>query len=171
MKTKAEHVANVLAVAIWADGVYDDAERATVKEIAEGLGYDTLLLDKLVEGGVGGMLQSTDENVNNILQASAKEIVPSEKGPIYEAVIEVVLSDSVIAYDETERLLEVANALGIDMKEAITLFADMVNPDMDVKEDVDAVIASANGGMDALVKGVIDLCDKIHSPETFVIEK
>lgn len=171
MKSVAEHVANVLAVAIWADGEYDEAERATVTEIAESMGYPTIIFQKMVEGGVGGMLKSTEEKVNEILRASAKEIVPSEKEQIYEAAIEIVLSNSVIAYEEIDRLLAVAGALDVDMETAVTLIVDMVNPDVDAEEDIFEAINAANGDFDELVDRVVELCDKVHDPETFVVEK
>lgn len=164
-------MANVLAVAIWADGEYDASERQAVSEIAEDLGYSPLIFQKLVEGGVGGMLKSTDEKVNAILEDSAKKILPAEKMPIYEAAIEIVLANSVIAYDEIERLIAVAGALDIDLEEAIEMIVDMVNPDVDAEEDIVNAIQSANGDYDKLVDNVIDLCDKVHDPETFAIER
>ncbi len=171
MKSTAEHVANVLAVAIWADGEYDDAERATVSEIAETMGYTSFIFQKMVDGGVGGMLKSTEEKVNDILQASAKEIVPSEKQQVYEAAIEIVLANSVIAWDEIDRLLAVAGALDIDMEDAVEMIVDMVNPDVDAMDDIIDTINAADGDFDKLVEGVIGLCEKVHDPETFAIEK
>lgn len=165
-------MANVLAVAIWADGEYDDAEREAVTTIATDLGYTPMIFQKMVEGGVGGMLKSTDEKVNAILQDSAQKIIPSEKLQVYEAAIEIVLANSVIEHDEIDRLLAVAGALDIDIEEAVELILDMVNPDAEIEEEelVDT-IASAGGDFDKLVDNVVELCDKIHDPETFAIIK
>ena len=171
MKSTAEHVANVLAVAIWADGEYDETERTAVREIAESMGYSTMIFEKMIEGGVGGMLKSDEVSVNNILQKSAKAIVDSEKGQVYEAAIEIVLSNSVIAYDEIDRLLAVAGALDINMEDAVELIVDMVNPDVDAEDDIIATIEATAGDFDKLVEGVIDLCEKVHDPETFAIER
>ena len=41
MKTNSKIVANILACAVWADGVYDEAEKITVEEIAEALQFDS----------------------------------------------------------------------------------------------------------------------------------
>ncbi len=171
MKTAAEHVANVLAVAIWADGEYDEDEQATVSEIAEALGFTPKILEKLVQGSFDGLIKSSDEKVNEILQTSAKAVLPSEKGIVYEAAIEIVLSDSVIGSDEISCLLEIAIALELDTAEAIRLIADAVNPEKDVDEDINALVASAKGNTDKLASHVVDLCEKILDPETFVIEK
>ena len=48
----------------------------------------------------------------------------------------------------------------------------MVNPDAEIEEEelVDT-IASAGGDFDKLVDNVVELCDKIHDPETFAIIK
>lgn len=164
-------MANVLAVAIWADGEYDDAEREAVSEIAESLGYTPFIFQKMVEGGVGGMLKSTDESVNAILQDSASKILANERGQVYEAAIEIVLANSVIEHDEIDRLLAVAGALDIDMETAIDLICDMVNPETVTEDEIIDTIESSASDFNTLVDKVVDLCDKIHDPETFAIFK
>ncbi len=171
MRSKIEPVANILAVTIWADGEFDDQERTTVGEIASTFGFGTLPFQKSVEGAVGSMLKSDDDKVNNILQKSAAEVLDSERAMVFEGAMEIAFSNSLVDYDIISRLLTVADALGIEDDEAITMIVDMVNEVADVDSEEIVGIVEGAADFDAEVKAVVELCDKIHDPESFVVEK
>ena len=52
MKTRIEDIATIIAAAIWADNVYDEAEKITVEEIADALDLNEAAFKKAVDAQV-----------------------------------------------------------------------------------------------------------------------
>lgn len=126
MKTKLEHIATIIAAAIWADGVYDEAEKITVDEIADALELDGDKFKEAVEMIVKGLEGLSENMTNAALLDAAEAVADDEIGIVFEAAMQILLSDGELSRAEISNLLVIANALGIETEDAILLLADMV---------------------------------------------
>ena len=126
MKTKLEHIATIIAAAIWADGVYDEAEKITVDEIADALELDEAKFKEAVEKIVKGLKGLSDNMTNAALLDAAEAVADDEIGIVFEAAMQILLSDGELSRAEVSNLLVIADALGIETEDAILLLADMV---------------------------------------------
>jgi len=133
MKTELKKIASFLAVAISADGAYEDYERETVATIAEALGLDKDELDKAVDAAVAEVDPMDDEQLNQYLIEAAVDIDEDDTYPIFECALEIVLADLVVTREEVGNLLAMADALGIDTEDAVLMLADMVNEEDNVE--------------------------------------
>ncbi|MCQ2217998.1 MAG: TerB family tellurite resistance protein [Paludibacteraceae bacterium] len=137
MKTNIKDIANILAAAIWADGVYDEAEEIALYEIQDALELDKAEFEKEMEAALDRFEDASEDQANEILQASADAVDDNEVGIVYEAAMQVVLADGVLKHDEVETLLVISDMLGIADADAVLLLADMLKSDEDVTVEVD----------------------------------
>lgn len=126
MKTKLEHIATIIAAAIWADGVYDPAEEITVDEISDALELDQEKFKEAVEKLVKGMDGLSENMTNAALKDAAEAVADDEIGIVFEAAMQMLLADGELSRSEVSNLLVIADALGIETEDAILLLADMV---------------------------------------------
>lgn len=126
MKTSIENIAAVIAAAIWADGVYDPAEEITVEEIAEALELDEKAFKAAVDKHVKALEKMSDNQANAALKDAAEAVDDEEIGIVFEAAMQMLLSDSELSRAEVSNLLVIAEALGIEDEDAILMLADMV---------------------------------------------
>ena len=135
MKTNNENVAKFLAVAIMADGNYDEAEKIALTEIAEAFELDADALVEAVETEVRTVERLSDAKLKEYLCVASTEVVEGENNFIFEALLELVLADGILASEEVEILLECANLLAIPQSEAVLMLADMVKdePEMEIQ--------------------------------------
>ena len=61
MKTDIKHLAAFAAVAIWADGEYDEAERVALEEIAEAFELDEATLKQEVDAAYAEIENKSEE--------------------------------------------------------------------------------------------------------------
>jgi DnaJ-domain-containing protein 1 len=135
MKTRIEDIATIIASAIWADNVYDEAEKITVEEIADALELDEKAFKKAVDAQVKAFAKMTDNHANAALLDAAEAVADEEIGIVYEAAMQMLLADGELTTSEVSNLLVMANALGIEEEIAILLVADMVKtePELNIK--------------------------------------
>lgn len=126
MKTKLEHIATIIAAAVWADGVYDPAEEITVEEIAEALELDEKLFKEAVEKLAKAFDGVTQNQAHAALLDAAEAVDDEEIGIVFEAAMQMLLADSELSRAEVSNLLVIAEALGIEEEDAILMLADMV---------------------------------------------
>lgn len=139
MKTTIDTIAAFVASAIWADGEYDDAEKITMSEIAEALELDEPSFSDAIDVAIAQVKNMDEEAITKFLKEAGEKVDDEEIGIIFEAAMQMVLADGVLAYTEVSDLLVMAEALGIEEEYAILLLADMVKtePDLDVDLDGD----------------------------------
>lgn len=126
MKTRIENIAAVIAAAIWADGVYDPAEKITVEEIAEALELDEKAFKAAVDKQVKALEKMSENQANAALKDAAEAVDDEEIGIVFEAAMQMLLADSELSRAEVSNLLVIAEALGIEEEDAILMLADMV---------------------------------------------
>lgn len=136
MKSSLEAVANFLGFAIWADGEYDETEKEAVTEVAETFGFNTLMFNKAVEVALSRINPMNEEQVNAFLEKAAQDIDAEEIGEVFEAVLQMVLADGVLAETEVNNLLAIADALGMEPAQAVMLLCDMVKTEPDLEVEV-----------------------------------
>ena len=133
MKTDIKHLAAFAAVAIWADGEYDEAEQVALEEIAEAFELDEATLKQEVDAAYAEIENKSEEEINDYLYAHSAEIEDDEADYIFEAMLEIVLIDGVLSSEEVNNLMSMACALGIDDERAILMLVDMAKEETDLK--------------------------------------
>ncbi len=135
MKTNISNIVPFIAVSIWADGVYEEVENETLSEIADALELDEQSFVKEIEEYVEKIKDASEEEVNSLLSAAGEAVADDERFLVFEAVLEMILCDRVMTREESENLVAMAEALKIEMADALLLVADMVKsePEMDIE--------------------------------------
>ncbi len=133
MKTDIKDLAAILATAIWADGEYDEAEKITLEEIADAFELDVTALSASVEDALKKVETMDEEGVNAYILEHSANIEDEEAEMIFQAVIQILLVDNVLTADETENLLSIASALGIDDAVAVLMLADFVKDESELE--------------------------------------
>ena len=135
MNTKLSNIASIVAATIWADGEYDEAEKIAVSEIADALEIDEKEFSALVDAEVATIKTLDEEKIGDYIVNAAGEIDDEEVAIVYEAVLQIALSDGVLGAEEVSTLLAIADALGLDTETAVLLLADMVKTEPDLEID------------------------------------
>ena len=135
MKTDIKHLAAYAATAIWADGVYDEAEMIVLEEIADAFELDEATLKTEVEAALAEIEPKSEKEIDEYLRAHSAEVEEEEAECVYLAAQQIVLADGILSTDEVSNLLTIASTLGMDDERAILLLADMVKeePELEVE--------------------------------------
>lgn len=136
MKTELNKVAAFIATAIWADGEYDEAERITVSEIADALGFKENDFSAAINKCIDEIKPMDEEAINKYLIDNAVDIDEEDANIIFEAALEMVLVDGVLSPDEVSNLLSMAEAIGIEPEQAVLMLADMVKDEPELKVEL-----------------------------------
>jgi tellurite resistance protein len=133
MNTDIKNLAAVLATVVWADGVYDEAEKVAVEEIAEALELDNAELTAAVEAALGEVENMNEEQVNEYILNNSAEIDEEEAEIVFEAALQIAIVDGVLGVEEVDNLLAVASALGIDDARAVLLIIDLAKEEEELE--------------------------------------
>lgn len=133
MNTDIKNLAAVLATVVWADGVYDEAEKVAVEEIAEALELDNAELTAAVEAALGEVENMNEEQVNEYILNNSAEIDEEEAEIVFEAAMQIAIVDGVLGVEEVDNLLAVASALGIDDARAVLLIIDLAKEEEELE--------------------------------------
>lgn len=133
MKTNIQNIAAFIAAAIWADEVYDEAEKIAVAEIEEALELEGL--DAAVVAEIEKIKGVDGQAVSNYLVEAAEGVDDEEIAHVFEAVMQIVLSDGTLSYTEAANLFVAADALGLEHEFALLMIADMIKdePELEVE--------------------------------------
>lgn len=137
MKTKIENFANIIASAIWADGVYDESEKVTVEEIAEAFELDEEAFKNAVNKQVKALEKMSDNQVNAALLDAADGVEDDEIGEVFEAALQMLIADNELTHSEISNMLVIAEALGISHEDAILMLADLVKEEPELEIDME----------------------------------
>ncbi len=132
MKTKIENIATIIASAIWADGVYDEAEKITVEEIADALELDLSAFKSAIDEQIKALDKMSANQTNAALQDAAEAVDDEEIGIVFEAALQMLLADGELSRSEVSNMLVIAEALGIEHEDAILMLADLVKEESDL---------------------------------------
>lgn len=137
MKTKIETIARFISAAIWADGVYDDAEKIAVEEIADALELNEAKFSAAVNDCVAELMKMNDDQASEYLRVASDDVDDEEIGILFEAAMQILITDNKLSYTEVNNLLFIAEVLGIEETMAVMLLADMVKtePDLEIAFD------------------------------------
>ncbi|MGM9833860.1 MAG: TerB family tellurite resistance protein [Candidatus Limisoma sp.] len=134
MKATMDDFAALLAAAIWADGVYAEAETITLEEIADVFELNADELKAAVEGELEIIKDFDDAKMQEYLSHAGAGVEREESMLVFEAIMQLLLSDGVLCREEVRNLLVAASVLDIDTEEVVLLVADMIasEPEMTV---------------------------------------
>ena len=135
MKTSIENISKFIAIAIMADGKYDEAEKIALEEIADAFGFKADALISSVETEINTIAKLSEVKMKEYLCIASTEVADNENNLIIEALLEIVLVDGVLAADEVNTLFTVADLLAIPQTDAVLMLADMVKeePELSIK--------------------------------------
>ena len=135
MKTDIKDLAAILATAIWADGEFDEAEKITLEEIAEAFEINVSELSSSVDMALKEIEPMNEEQVNEYIFEHSADIEDEEAEMIFQAVLQIIIVDGVLAVEEVENLLSIASALGIDDARAVLMLVDFVKdePELEIE--------------------------------------
>ena len=135
MKTDIKHLAAYVAVAIWADGEYDEAEKIVLEEIADAFELNEAEFIAAVEAALAEIENKSEEEIEEYLREHSVVVEEEEAEAIYLAALQIVLVDGVLGADEVSNLLAIASTLGIDDEVAILHLVEMVKeePELEVE--------------------------------------
>lgn len=137
MKTQNKDIAKFVATAIWADGVYEETEKECLSNIAEALEIEEKEFIKCVESEFEFIKDKDEDSVNKLLKETGKNIFDEEKWLVYEAVLEILLSDNTLTKEEVANMLAIAEALDFNKETAILLLADMIKDEPEINIDIE----------------------------------
>ena len=131
--TDIKHIAALVATSIWADGEYDDAEKIVVEEIANDFELNVDEFSAAVEQELETIKPMNGEEINEYLLEHSAEVEDEEAEMLFQAVLQVVIVDGVLAEEEVENLLSIASALGIAESRAVLMLADLVKEEPELQ--------------------------------------
>lgn len=137
MKTATNTIASILAACIWADGEYEEVERITADEIADAFGIPEKDFNKFMTAAVVEVQNLSPEAVTEYAVKHAEKVDPEDKDAIFEAVIQMLLCDSVLTDDEVYNALAIAEAMEINRERAILMLCDMVQSEPEIKVELE----------------------------------
>lgn len=136
MKTAANTLASILAACIWADGEYEEVERITADEIADAFDIPEKEFNKYMTAAVVEVQNLSPEAVTEYAVKHAAKVLPEEREQIFEAVLQMMLCDSVLTDDEVFNSLAIAEAMEINRDRAILMLCDMVQSEPEIKIEI-----------------------------------
>ena len=133
MKTPANTIASILAACIWADGEYEEVESITADEIADAFDIPEKDFNKYMTAAVVEVQNLSPEAVTDYAVKHAAKVAPEERDQVFEAVLQMMLCDSVLTDDEVYNSLAIAEAMEINRDKAILMLCDMVQSEPEIK--------------------------------------
>ena len=133
MKTTKETLASLLAAVIWSDGEYAEAEEITANEIAEAFGIATSDIQKDIAKAIEEIKDFDETAVTDFIAKNAAEVDAEELGPVFEAMMQMALSDGELSLSEVHNILAIADALDIDTPTAVLLLCDLVKDEPEIQ--------------------------------------
>lgn len=135
MNTKLTNIAQLVASAIWADGEYDEAEKIAVTEIAEALEFDAAEFNTAIDVEIEKVKALSDEEIGQYVIGAAEGVDEEEAEIVFEAVLQMIISDNVLASAEVSTALAIAEALDIEQETAVLLLADLIKsePELEIE--------------------------------------
>jgi len=139
MTTPTITLASLLASAVWADGEYSDAEREVVAEIADALGVDFKELNMNMTAALVEMEHLDEKAATEYAVKHAQKVADEDAGPVFQALMQLVLADGVLTQGEAHNLITLGEALDIEPSMAMLMICDMIKtePDLEVSFDED----------------------------------
>lgn len=137
MKTNINTIAAFISAAIWADDVYDEAEKIAVEEIADALKLDEAEFKSAIDENLAKVRSMSADEASEYLRIASDDVDDEEIGILYEAAMQIVITDNKLSYTEVDNLLFIAEVLGIEDTMAVMLLADMVKtePELEIVFD------------------------------------
>jgi tellurite resistance protein len=136
MNTEIKNMAAVLATTIWADGVYDEAEKVSVEEIAEAFEVETDELVSAVETELEAIKEMDEESVNEYLLEASSHVDEEDAEMMLQAALQIATVDGILCEEEVENILSIATALGVNEARAVLMLVDLVKEEPELKVEL-----------------------------------
>lgn len=114
--------------------MYAEAETITLEEIADAFELNADDLKAAVEGELEIIKDFDDAKMQEYISHAGAGVEREESMLVFEAIMQLLLSDGVLCREEVRNLLVAASVLDIDTDDVVLLVADMIasEPEMTV---------------------------------------
>lgn len=139
MTTPTTTLASLLASAVWADGDYSEVEREAVAEIADALDVNLKELEMNMTAALVEMKHLDEKAATEYAVKHAGKVADEDTGPVFQALMQLVLADGVLTQGEAHNLITLGEALDIEPSMTVLMLCDMVKtePELEVSFDED----------------------------------
>lgn len=137
MKTNIDTIAAFISAVIWADGINDDTEKNAVEEIADALELDEAAFKTAIDDNIKKFDTMNKEETKEFLRLASKQVNDEEIGILFEAAMQVAITDNKLSLSEVGNIMLIAEVLGIETDMAILMLADVVKsePKLEISFD------------------------------------
>lgn len=133
MKTEPKIIAQFLATIAWADEEYSAVEKSTLQSIAERM--DLPELPQNMDHFVDMLQHFSGTEVTSSLAEIAPLVHTDDKEELLAACVQMMGCDDYLADEEITNYFVIANILGIEEEQAISLLSSLTTEDEVVMED------------------------------------
>lgn len=132
MNTNINNITPFIALAIWCDGEYNDAEKEMTKKLANIYNFDELTFISSAEKEINLISAMSGEELDGYLRKTAENVNPNDVGMIFMGVLKIIASDGKFVKNEARNLCLLADILKISQDDVIMIIAGMFeeNPDI-----------------------------------------
>lgn len=125
---KLEKIAVFAAVAILADGTYEDSEKLAISSIAKALEVKEQEMFDAIDSEIKKVKNmSGEEEIQGYIAEHSKDLELNAAADIFQICVSIALSDGKLCAKETVILLSFAEVLGINVVYATMMIAYLVN--------------------------------------------
>ena len=117
MKEQINSIANILAIAMLADGEPDEQELSILDDIESDIEIPGLAIS--IKQVMSTATVLNDDQLTDLLHKNAEALDETAKPLVFEAAITLTLADGVITEDEISNILTLAEALDIPAEKAV----------------------------------------------------
>ena len=129
MKTDHRTFATFLAAAVWADGEYDEFEKAYLFDLAEDMELPTIPV--VVEKEIKATENMTEEEINDHLEKAAKHVFKGEEEGVLTLCLHMC-ANAVLSQDEVDNFIAFAEILGVEEERTNAILDEFVNEEEDL---------------------------------------
>jgi len=117
MKEQINSIANILAIAMLADGEPDEQELSILDDIESDIEIPGLAIS--IKQVISTAAVLNDDQLTDLLHKNAESLDADAKPLVFEAAVTLTLADGVITEDEISNILTLAEALDIPAEKAV----------------------------------------------------
>jgi len=118
-----------LTGAVEANGKFDENEKEAVSSIAKALGVDKAEFHALIEAEMKNQRAMSEEDLDKYFHDMAEGINEDDAIQIYQFCLQAVFADNEFTIDEVEVMVGFAEALDIEIAEAIMMMFSFEVPE------------------------------------------
>lgn len=135
MNTPTNTLGCIFASTCWADGTFDESERAAISEIAEALDIPVKELEMNVTAAFVEIKDFDEPKATEFAIKHCNKVDKSEGREIYQAIMHLATCNGEISDEEVNNMLALAEAVGVGEQEGKNMLKDFIEEERKRHED------------------------------------